>query len=315
MVSQLDAAFNYNDLHGLNDVKAKARANDPAALRVVAQQFESMFINMVLKSMREATDVMASDMLDSNETRFFRDMHDQQLSLTLSQQGGYGLADTLYEQLLRQLPNTPEQGVAPDVRPLNESNRPVLPVRSVPREALAPIESNQDDAELSGPQAFIENVRPYAEQAAAAIGVDAKVLIAQAALETGWGQHMIRRGDGGDSHNFFGIKADRRWQGESAETMTHEYIDGTAITMKDRFRAYASPAESFSDYVRFISENPRYQAALQQAESPEGYARALQQAGYATDPAYADKILRIADSDLMQTALQVDQTSTTAARG
>lgn len=315
MVSQMDAAFNYNDLHGLNEVRAKARANDPEALKVVAQQFESMFINMVLKSMREATDVMASDMFDSNETRFYRDMHDQQLSLTLSQQGGYGLADTLYDQLLRQLPNAPEQGVAPEVRPLNESNRPILPVRSVPRESVPPVEPREGDTQLTGPQAFIEKVRPYAEQAAAAIGVDAKVLIAQAALETGWGQHMINRSNGSDSYNFFGIKADQRWQGESAETMTHEYIDGTPITMKDRFRAYASPAESFADYVRFITENPRYQGALEQADSPEGYARALQQAGYATDPAYADKILRIAESDLMQTALQVDQEAAPVARG
>lgn len=315
MVSQMDAAFNYNDLHGLNEVRAKARANDPEALRVVAQQFESMFINMVLKSMREATDVMASDMFDSNETRFYRDMHDQQLSLTLSQQGGYGLADTLYEQLLRQLPNSPEQGVAPDVRPLNESNRPILPVRSTPRDNLKPVQTEKIETAPTGPQAFINKVRPYAEQAAAAIGVDARVLIAQAALETGWGQHMISRSDGSDSYNFFGIKANRAWQGDSAETMTHEYIDGTAITMKDRFRAYSSPAESFEDYVRFISDNPRYQSALQQADSPAGYARALQQAGYATDPAYADKILRIADSDVMQAALQSDLTVVVASQG
>ncbi|MHA7879500.1 MAG: flagellar assembly peptidoglycan hydrolase FlgJ [Saccharospirillum sp.] len=303
MVSQLDAAFNYNDLHGLNDVKAKARADDPAALRVVAQQFESMFISMVLKSMREATDVMSSDMLNSNETKFYRDMHDQQLSLTLSQQGGYGLADTLYEQLLRQLPDRPEAGTVPNVRPLNESNRPILPVPATPRETVAPVESPSHETTPDGPSAFINRIAPYAEQAAAELGVDPRVLIAQAALETGWGQHMIQRDDGGNSHNFFGIKADSRWQGDSAETLTHEYIDGTAITLKDRFRAYNSPAESFSDYVRFLTDNPRYQPALAQAGSPEGYARALQQAGYATDPAYADKILRIADSDLMRTAM------------
>ncbi|GGX50573.1 flagellar assembly peptidoglycan hydrolase FlgJ [Saccharospirillum salsuginis] len=328
MVSQLDAAFNYNDLHGLNSVKQAARKDDPEALKVVAKQFESMFISMVLKSMREATDVMASDMLSSNETKFYRDMHDQQLSLSMAESGGYGLADTLYQQLSAQLPQRDRDFSNVDVKPLDESQRPILPASPVPEASeakatestipdsfKAPDSQNageDDSGNFKSPQDFIESLLPHAREAAQQLGVAPRVLVAQAALETGWGRHMIQGEEGQPSFNFFGIKANHGWQGDVADTTTHEYIEGRRLTIKDRFRAYPDPASAFQDYVDFLKENPRYRDALDQAADPAAYTQGLQQAGYATDPNYADKILRIADSDLMQLASASSSTGSVA---
>lgn len=334
MVSQVDAAFNYNDLNGLNQVKSMARSDDPEALRVVAQQFESMFIAMVLKSMRDASDVMAPDILTSNETKFYRDMYDQQLSLSLAQQGGYGLADILYDQLSQQLPQREQDFNNIDVQSLSDSRRPVLPSNDVDPlqsilNSLGPMmptatppatgSEPETTAELpdissldvilpgkqsafESPQEFIESLLPHAQAAADKLGVDPRIILSQAALETGWGRYMIADGDGNNSHNFFGIKADARWDGATAETMTHEVFDGQTVRIRDAFRAYEEPSQSFDDYAEFLQSSPRYQQALNQADDPEAFARSLQAAGYATDPHYADKILRIADSDLMRLA-------------
>ncbi|MFG1497971.1 flagellar assembly peptidoglycan hydrolase FlgJ [Saccharospirillum sp. HFRX-1] len=330
MVSQVDAAFNYNDLNGLNQVKSMARKDDPEALRVVAQQFESMFIGMVLKSMREANDVMASDMLNSNESRFYRDMYDQQLSLNLAQQGGYGLADVLFDQLSRQLPQRDQDFSNINIKSLEDSRRPVLPANQAEPLPVLPgaTESRSDaavpdaaqvldeDLEASdlsvnlpgkqsafdSPEEFIQSLLPHAQEAAESLGVDPRILLSQAALETGWGRYMIEDGQGNNSHNFFGIKADARWDGATAETMTHEVFDGRTIQMRDAFRAYEDPRQSFADYANFLQSNPRYQQALNQADDAEAFTRSLQAAGYATDPQYADKILRIADSEVMRLA-------------
>jgi flagellar protein FlgJ len=301
MASQIDAAFNYNDLNGLNSLKSLARKDDAAALKGVAQQFESMFINMMLKSMRDATDVMSSDLLSSNESKFYRDMHDQQLSLHLAESGGYGLAEVMFEQMSSQLPQRPADFNNIDVKSLNDNQRPELPVQR-------PVSETNDTRSNSGtaaspdklsafdsPEAFIESLLPHAEAAANRLGVEPRILVAQAALETGWGKSMIKDGQGDNSFNFFGIKADQRWQGAVADTQTHEYVEGNRIAIRDAFRAYEDPAQSFDDYVDFLSANPRYQQALEQAGDPELFVRSLQSAGYATDPEYADKILRIAE--------------------
>ena len=330
MVSQVDAAFNYNDLNGLNQVKSMARKDDPEALRVVAQQFESMFIGMVLKSMRDAGDVMAPEMLNSNESRFYRDMYDQQLSLNLAQQGGYGLADVLFDQLSRQLPQREQDFSNINIESLEDSRRPVLPANQVDPLPVLPgatetqdngpvpdaAEVLEDDLQTSdlsvtlpgkqsafnSPEEFIQSLLPHAQAAAESLGVDPRILLSQAALETGWGRYMIEDGQGNNSHNFFGIKADARWDGDTAETMTHEVFDGRTIQMRDAFRAYEDPSQSFDDYANFLQSNPRYQQALSQADDAEAFTRSLQAAGYATDPQYAEKILRIADSDVMRLA-------------
>lgn len=308
MASQIDAAFNYNDLNGLNSLKSLARKDDAAALKGVAQQFESMFINMMLKSMRDATDVMASDLLSSNETKFYRDMHDQQLSLHLAESGGYGLAEVMFEQMSAQLPQRPADFYNIDVKSLNDSIRPEIPVAPAVNE---PADSNAAETSSSfnlnnteldklsafeSPEAFIESLLPHAEQAAQRLGVEPRILVAQAALETGWGKSMIKDDQGANSFNFFGIKADQRWQGAVADTQTHEYVEGNRISIRDAFRAYEDPSQSFNDYVDFLKNNPRYQAALDQVDDPEQFVRSLQSAGYATDPEYANKILRIASN-------------------
>ncbi len=143
------------------------------------------------------------------------------------------------------------------------------------------------------PEGFVASIWPHAEKAARELGVNPRALVAQAALETGWGRRHIKRDNGDSSHNLFGIKA-TGWKGERATTATHEYVDGQRRTETASFRAYASPAESFGDYVRMLKNNPRYQAALQAGTDVRGFARGLQQAGYATDPGYAAKIAAIA---------------------
>jgi len=143
------------------------------------------------------------------------------------------------------------------------------------------------------PEGFVASIWPHAEKAARELGVDPRALVAQAALETGWGRRHIKRDNGSSSHNLFGIKASG-WKGESASAATHEYVDGQRQSQTARFRAYGSPAESFGDYVRMLKNSPRYQAALQAGSDVRGFAQGLQRAGYATDPGYAAKIAAIA---------------------
>ena len=145
------------------------------------------------------------------------------------------------------------------------------------------------------PTDFVRQLWPHAREAARELGVAPEVLIAQAALETGWGRRMIQRADGGNSFNLFGIKADSSWQGDRAQVATIEYVGGVAERQRASFRAYSGLGESFSDYVQFLRSNPRYRQALEQVQDSESFVRGLQDAGYATDPNYADKILRILD--------------------
>lgn len=328
MAMQIDAAFNYNDLAGLESLKKGAREDDPEALKVVAQQFESMFISLIMKSMREATDVFASELESSYQTKFYRDMHDQQLSLTLSKNGGFGLAEVLYNQLTGEYSKDPARSLEqlmegraaiPDMTDfdlndlqsfLNErvkeseqrteidSLSKTVNTASEPESIVASaVSANNKAPVFSSPSEFIKTLLPVAEKTAEKIGLDPKVLVAQAALETGWGQKVITKPGGESSFNFFGIKADQRWQGDSAKTLTHEYIDGKAIKIQDAFRAYESIEDSFDDYLSFVSDSERYQKAIANAGDPNLYLKALQGAGYATDPNYADKISRIANSD------------------
>lgn len=329
MSVQVDAAFNYHELQGLESLKAGARNDSPEAIKAVAQQFESMFISLIMKSMRDATDVLSSDLENSYQTKFYRDMHDQQLSLSLSQSGGFGLADILYEQLTEAQNPTRFNPFDIDVKNMDESIRSILPSLGVgartqsiidellklkdgdaPSESEAPatgssavnsIESTTSiqgkSTVFEGPEDFIQSLLPIAEKAAKQLGLDPKIMVAQAALETGWGKAVIEKSDGSSSYNFFGIKSDHRWQGESAMTTTHEFIAGKKLTVNAPFRAYESAEKSFADYVDFVSGSERYQSAIENASDAKTYVTELQKAGYATDPDYAEKILRIANSE------------------
>ncbi len=317
MSVQLDAAFNYNDLQGLDSLKQSARKEDPEALKAVAQQFESMFMNMIMSSMRDATDVLASDLESSYQTDFYRDMYDQQLSLTLSQQGGFGLADVLYEQLSGENSNTLtstnginiqglDSALRSKIQALNYSDLNAKSSQVNDEDILAQttsiIDSLQEDTDLKTPQQFIAELMPIAEKTAELLGVNPKILVAQAALETGWGEHMIELPEGASSNNYFGIKANGQWTGDSAQTTTHEYFDGTRVTVKDSFRAYETAEQSFQDYADFVTSNDRYQPALAVASDDQAYVETLQQAGYATDPEYAQKIIRISQSEWFENA-------------
>jgi flagellar protein FlgJ len=358
----------YTDLNRLNQFKVGG--DSESNIKKVAQEFESLFLNEMMKSMRKANEVFGEgNFMNSNESKTYQDMHDQQLAVTLStSNGGIGLASVLERQLSQmksgpkrvnpfaqiEAPNAiaragalghagafkpaGEGGVARDDSQLLNQRRLSLPSKLTDRllagivpatgepQALAghdwvpaqaksvsdskPLSLDNSDA-LSGRRVaqpplakgksafasakdFVETMLPLAEEAAQKIGVDARYLVAQAALETGWGKSIIRQADGSSSHNLFGIKSHGGWQGDSARVLTTEYKGGEAVKEAASFRAYDSYQQSFNDYVSFLQGNGRYQEALAVADKPERFVRELQEAGYATDPQYARKIAQIA---------------------
>lgn len=324
MVSSVESQSVYTDLSGLNSISSLGRKNTPEALHKVAQQFESLFLNIMLKAMRQSNAVFAEgNFSQSNEMEFHQENLDNQLSVSMSEGRGLGLADVLYDQMMGQygLSGTSRQAPAPrDLRPeyvepatqqtpeavfqgpigqsleqLNRQARPEAPVNNTTQ--LPPTRA------ISSPKEFVKTLYPIAEEVASSIGVDPRLLLAQSALETGWGRKMIAKPDGSNSHNLFGIKADARWSGEQASVNTVEYRDGVAALEKASFRSYGSYEESFRDYVKFLQENPRYQEALTQSHDAKSFAQGLQKAGYATDPIYAHKIDRVMNSKTMQFGL------------
>jgi len=156
--------------------------------------------------------------------------------------------------------------------------------------------SSINEFTFDSPESFVQQLLPLAKQAADKIGTTAEVILSQAALETGWGQHLVKNSDGSSSHNLFNIKADSRWQGDRATTGTVEYREGIAVKEQAQFRTYDSYQDSFNDYVDFLQTQPRYQDALKQTGNPEKFIEGLHKAGYATDPGYADKIKKIMNS-------------------
>ena len=147
---------------------------------------------------------------------------------------------------------------------------------------------------FSSADEFVNTMLPMAKEAADRIGVDPRYLVAQAALETGWGKSVMRAQDGSSSHNLFGIKASSNWQGDSARAITSEFRNGAMVKETAEFRSYASYKDSFHDLVTLLQSNNRYQEVLKSADNPEQFVRELQKAGYATDPNYASKISQIA---------------------
>lgn len=291
----------YTDVQGLQNLKAES--NQDVALKKIAQQFESLFLHEMLKTMRKANESFEEGSLfNGKDTQFFRDMYDQQLSLSLAQKGT-GLAQVIYEQLSRQyvkdgkenLVNPAEALPVPQRKTFNLA--PLSSIRekdaSVKEAVESVIPTSENNSVFGNAREFIDAVLPHARAAAGALGLNPLFLTAQAALETGWGKYVIRDGAGKSTHNFFNIKADRAWQGEKAEVSTLEYRSGVPVREQAQFRKYGDIAESFADYVQFLQNNPRYQDALAVAGNDRDFAFGLQNAGYATDPAYADKILAI----------------------
>lgn len=314
---KLNHADVYTDFNGLAKLKNEARNHSQEAIKEVAKQFESVFLNMVLKSMRQAK--LSDGLLDNDQSEFYRQMYDQQLALHLSGEPGIGLADLMARQLSPE-PQVVRQPMAAedylnrsakaDVRPhsFRSNGEASVPPPSSTQSGgqefkLLPMFADkvQDAREplIVGKEQFVAQLRPYAEQAAAELGVDAGVLLAQAALETGWGRSVLQHADGESSHNLFNIKADRSWQGKQLRQKTLEFDNGIGRQEFAAFRSYDSYRESFADYVRFVKGNPRYANAVKMAGNPERYMHELQQAGYATDPAYAAKVMRIFHGDMI----------------
>ena len=392
----------FTDLNRLNKLKVGDRESD-GNMRKVAQEFESLFLNEMLKSMRSANEVLGKDNpLNTPAAKQYQEMYDQQLSVTLSRQGGgIGLADVLMRQMSKNKAAVPGEAAATTAltaeakapaattvdspfvrssgqRPLWASRVAITPqaaggghqndmallnqrrlalpskltdrllagivpsadpVRSTLNTAAVPGRTSPGlDAVLKGsrqpmlsasgvqgrmqiygravaqpplapakqafesPDAFVATMLPMAQQAADRIGVDPLYLVAQAALETGWGKSVMRQQDGSSSHNLFGIKATSDWKGKVAEVTTTEYIGGVARKVTAKFRAYDSYADAFKDHARLLTQSPRYSQTVAKAETAQGYAQGLQKAGYATDPAYANKLTQV-----INTALRVQR--------
>ncbi len=296
----------YASFDGLAKLKVQAKKESPETLGKVAEQFEALFLQMMLKNMRAASG--GDQLLDSDSSLFYRDMYDKQLALNLSKSSTIGLADLIVKQLGGKASVEPAQL---NGKQLDDYRfHPVGPTHGVSLQIQQAPEIDQvknrtiADRQLSSRQStrkFVNDMLPIARSAAEQLGVHPGILVAQAALESGWGQRLIQHDDGRNSHNLFGIKADGRWDGAIASVATLEYRQGVALKERADFRAYEDFSQSFNDYVHFIKSNPRYQDALANADDPQRYMQELQKAGYATDPLYAKKVMKIFDQHGLNT--------------
>jgi len=322
--SQFETARVYHDFNSLAQLKTKGRDDNPDVIREAARQFESVFVRMMLKSMRDANGALIDKPLfDSPQMDLYRDMHDEQLSLHLSSsKTGVGLTDILVQQLTSnpvtsgQLEKTessfnPARVSKTQAYLPEPSNVPVVMNKALSKaDDSSPVTSeetvrhNQRGPDFSTPVAFVQSLWQDAEQAAKALQLDPKVLIAQAALETGWGKHVMQTEQGNSSKNLFGIKASHSWNGEKTQVSSLELENGSLSKKKSSFRVYNSYADSFADYAQFIGSGSRYQNVRNAASDPVSYMQELQSAGYATDPEYAQKISKIYHSPTMNDAIR-----------
>ncbi len=309
---------NIFDVGSLATLKRQAKAGDASANKVVAKQFEALFLQMVLKSMRDATP--RDGMFESEQTRMYESLLDQQLGQALGGSGrGTGLAAMIEAQLARQNSEPqPLDGPLPLRRPAPAYPLPADKALPLPRNttpgsfplqnpALGPSSAITSPASASTPgtsaqSAFVERLLPAASDAERRTGIPAHFMVAQAALETGWGKFEPLRADGSTSFNIFGIKAGPNWRGPTVDAATTETVAGVSQVRVERFRAYGSYDEAFRDYATLLAGNPRYAGVLG-AQEPSTFARGLQAAGYATDPAYAAKLERIIGGATLRQAL------------
>jgi flagellar protein FlgJ len=303
------------DTKGLGELKQGARNGSPAALKEAATQFEAMFINMMMKSMREATP--QEGIMDNQQSKMFTGMLDQQLSQNLAKRG-MGLADVLTRQLTSNQMGAQALAIGADgvaagkaaaaasaMAPLDGSMRPGMDAATMiktgatqPGAPVLPLTTASGRVQPAHVRNFQEKLHAHAAEAERATGVPAKFMLGQAALESGWGKRMIRNADGSSSNNLFGIKAGPGWKGKVATAVTTEYVNGVARQKVERFRAYDTPADSFKDYANMLARNPRYDKVINSGGDAAAFAHGLQRAGYATDPMYAAKLTRIIKNSL-----------------
>ena len=260
------AASTYTDINALAALKRDP--NSAQSISAVAEQVEALFLQMMLKSMRDAS---SAEETDSNEMGMYQDMFDKQVALSISQHADLGIGRLLKRQLSgKAAPATPAAGKA----------------------ALAPTAAE-----------FVNRMLPPIRRAASSLGLDPMGMLAQAALETGWGQRMPRNADGSSSFNVFGVKAGDAWRGAKATADTVEVVNGVATPRRAAFRSYGSIEESVSDFANLLKSSPRYHEAIAAGKDAKGYCHALGKSGYATDPQYADKLNQILDGDTLQAAV------------
>ncbi len=350
------------DANSLNALKVAAKENSPETIKEVAKQFEAVFMNMMLKSMREATP--QDNPFDNEQSRTFTSMLDQQLTSNLATKG-LGLSDILAKQLSKGFNvtnNTMEQAVSdpktssqnnalpnhatvpnanalhsylmnqnngnipshlisnplannplgsaqavsnqkatrpeylnePKINPISETKSPTLTTnRLLNAEPISQKTKANNLSSANSTTEFKNKMTVHAEEASKSTGIPTKLMLGQAALETGWGKREIKDKDGTPSYNLFGIKATAGWTGKTVETVTTEYVNGVKQKHVTKFRAYDSYAESFKDFANLMQKNPRYQGVMSNLHNPDSYAQAMQKAGYATDPNYAIKLASV----------------------
>ena len=316
------------DAQGLERLKQQAGREPGRAVGEAAQQFEALLLNMMLKSMRQAGG--QDGMFDTEQSKHYTSMFDQQIAQHLAKRG-IGLADVMTRQLSRQGAAVPAASAADGaagarpadkvpasgpaaIQPLEtrgvanriwlramEAAQGAVPA-AAPKPADAPSPSGSP-LPLTKTREFVDRVWSHAVDAARATGIKPQFMVGQAALESGWGRNEIRGEDGSRTYNLFGVKAGKSWTGPVVEKTTTEYVNGVAQKTTAKFRVYSSYAESFKDYASLLMGNRRYAEVIGQGQSAEGFARGLQQAGYATDPAYADKLTRIINGPTLRSSL------------
>jgi flagellar protein FlgJ len=336
--TNFEQSRNFLELNGLNAIREQSRGTDSEskkeALQEAAQQFEAIFMKMLLKSMRKSQDVLESDSpFNSESTKFYRDMHDEQMAVELSSNGTLGLSDLIVRQLGGDDNFTPRSVLRNDgnidqikkslkqtsLQSKTESKNVLSPFSilptathtlniqnndsttnennlSIPFEEIAKVKQTQKSVNFSSPsfsepKDFVSALTEPAKLVQEEIGIPFQVVIAQAALETGWGKKIIKDDNGSSSNNLFNIKANSRWEGDKVTKDTLEFEQGAMTKKSEPFRMYESLSDSVDDYINFLSTGERYQEALQNTGNVEQFLQGLQKAGYATDPQYADKIL------------------------
>ncbi len=294
------------DPRGLDALKLSAKTSDSASTKKVAQQFESMFLSMMLKGMRAT--LPGSDPLANDASKMATDLYDQQIAQSMSKGKGIGLAEALVAQIERAQGKPPAAGTDPTKSTLDAMTKSMPVTMTKVRPLTLPgtvitVPAAATDAPAGTPSGaphrdFVDRFKDAAVAAAEATGLPAKVILGQAALESGWGRHEVRDTNGTGSFNLFGIKAGASWTGATVDAITTEVVNGVAQKVVQKFRAYASYAESFTDYAKMVANNPRYEKAVQVAGDALKFASEMGKSGYATDPNYGSKLARVLSGPL-----------------
>ena len=313
-----NVSSNVLDTHNLDSLRKRALNNDETALKEVAKQFESLFTNMLMKSMRAANAAFEADSpMNNNYTQFYRDMQDKQMAADMSQSGSMGLADVIVRQLSNDggnyMPASSLQGDTNPLQNIKAVNNATAADKALPEDKEVTAVPAVDDGkqanaafsmadaarpmQFNSPEEFVASLAPFADTVAKRLNVSPDVLLAQAALETGWGKKVSTDNNGGSSHNLFNIKADKRWEGATTSVDTLEFTDGVAKREKHQFRSYENFQSSFNDFADFLQSGDRYRDALRNSADSAQFLNGLQDAGYATDPNYAAKIQNVMKHD------------------